>query len=98
VEVLAEVRSLVVREDPTGVELLPELPPSWLGGSVEAHEIATRHGRVSFAVRWHGSRPALLWECDRPITLTCPSLGPDWSDSRPRGEALLAGPSAPSFA
>ena len=98
VEVLAEVRGLVVREGPTGVELLPDLPVSWLGGPVEAHEIATRHGRVSFAVRWHGARPALLWECDRPITLTCPSLGPDWSDGRARGEALLAGPSAPSFA
>ena len=56
------------------------------------------HAWVLEALARHGARPALLWECDRPVLLTCPSLGVGWSDRRPRGEALLPGPSTPSFA
>jgi hypothetical protein len=45
---------------------------------------------VSFAVRWHGDRPALLWECELAgIRLRAPSLDPNWSTTDRRGEALL---------
>jgi hypothetical protein len=46
------------------VELLRDWPAEWAGASVAAHQIPTRWGEVSFAVRWHGERPALLWECE----------------------------------
>ena len=56
------------------------------------HDAPTRGGRVSYAVRWHGARPALLWECERPIRLRAPGLDPGWSTTEARGETLLAAP------
>ena len=44
------------------------------------------------AVRWHGARPALLWEASAPMRLTCTGLDPTWSSTEPRGEALLQAP------
>ena len=38
------------------------LPDAWLGQGIEVHDAPTHHGVLSFAVRWHGDRPALLWE------------------------------------
>ena len=48
-------------------------------------------GRLSYALRWHGDRPALLWQCERPgVTLTVPGLDPSFSTAEQSGEALLA--------
>ncbi len=76
------------------VELLREWPAEWVGASVAAHQIPTRWGEVSFAVRWHGERPALLWECEAAVTLCAPSLDAAWQSGDQRGEALLSGVSA----
>ena len=53
-----------------------------------------RYDRVR-AIRWHGDRPALLWELhphdDRGrVRLTTPTLDPSWSSDALSGEALLA--------
>jgi hypothetical protein len=75
------------------LHLLSSLPPEWQGANVAAHDLPTRFGRLSFAVRWHGTRPALLWELDArdegPVTLRAPMLDPHWSTVLRRGEALL---------
>ena len=88
------VRALLVREDPAGLSLGPAVPEGWLGQGWELHDAPTRHGRLSYAVRWHGDRPALLWELDPhgtdPVTITVPGLDPAWSSTDRRGEALLA--------
>ena len=90
---LRAVRDLLVApRDDHSVALLVELPAEWRGQSLEVHDAPTRAGRVSYAVRWHGPRPALLWECDRAIALTAPGLDPAWSTAEARGEALLAAP------
>ncbi len=84
------------------IEVLPRFPAAWRGGSVEVHRAPVAGVLVSFALRWHGFRPALLWDvvdarpaamADRfgPPTLTCPGLDPRWRTSEPTGEALLAG-------
>ena len=70
-------------------------PDGWYGGKVELHDAPTAHGRISFAIRWHGTRPALLWELephegDPPVTITVPGLDPTWSTIELRGDALLA--------
>jgi hypothetical protein len=91
VSVLASVRSLV-RACPNGaIELLPMFPAAWVGQSLAVYGEHTPFGRLSFAVRWHGSRPALLWELDHvgPVSLRC-GLDPTWSSTEPRGDALLA--------
>jgi hypothetical protein len=76
------------------IELLPDFPSGWRGGSVEVHQAMTLYGPVSFALRWHGARPALLWDQgEGSIRLICPSLDPSWSTMEAKGETLLAGSS-----
>jgi hypothetical protein len=94
---VAAVRDSLVREHKGALELLNVLPDTWLGQGVEVHDAPTRHGVLSYAVRWHGARPALLWELERgrsrrrdPVTITAPGLDPSWSTTEPSGEALLA--------
>lgn len=92
---LRNVRSIVVDDDdPAHVDLLPGFGEQWLGQPVALLRSPTSAGAMSFALRWHGARPALLWEVegDRSFTLTCRSIDPDWSTTDPRGEALLEAP------
>lgn len=93
------VRRVLVREvraDEEGMDtagalaLLTVFPPEWAGQNLEVTEAPTHFGRLSYAVRWHGDRPALLWELDRPgVLLTAPGLDRTWSTMEQSGEALL---------
>jgi len=75
----------------TGVDLFPApFPSAWLGQSVAGYRVPVAGGRVSVAVRWHGERPALLWEMDVEGLLTCPGLDRSWSTTARVGEALLS--------
>jgi hypothetical protein len=99
-ELLLLVRDLLVRElgdagdgDPA-LALASVVPDTWLGKGWEVHDAPTALGRLSYAVRWHGERPALLWELEPhpgigPVRLTAPGLDAAWSTTEPRGEALL---------
>jgi hypothetical protein len=102
---LSFVRMLLVREVEGGLALSSAVPDSWLGQGWEVHDAPTAHGTLSYAVRWHGERPALLWEL-RPhegpagdgagrVRLTAPGLDPAWSTTELKGEALLAAPVRP---
>jgi len=93
-EVLRFVRDLLVAETERGLALCRMLPPEWRGQGFEVHDAPTAFGRLSYAVRWHGARPALLWDIEGPpgvgpVVLTAPGLDPAWRASAPRGEALL---------
>ncbi|MFN7150587.1 MAG: hypothetical protein ACK4V6_14065 [Microthrixaceae bacterium] len=89
---------LAVVDGPHGPVLLSGWPEQWWGRSVEAHGVHTRWGRASFGVRWHGTRPAVLWQIDAgprvavdgaaPV-LSCPALDPSWRGEGWSGEALL---------
>src|SRR5581483_2893677 len=84
---LSFVRNLLVRETDAaggvepGLALCSLFPDEWLGQGIEVHDAPTHHGTLSFALRWHGIRPALLWEL-RPhpgtgeVVLTAPGLDP----------------------
>jgi hypothetical protein len=96
-EVLSFVRTMLVHETTDGLALASMIPSSWYGQGVEVHDAPTRFGTISFAIRWHGERPALLWELephdpDTAVVLTCPGLDPSWRATDRRGEALLAPP------
>lgn len=87
-------RALVVAERPGGLALVPHAPDDWYGSPVEVHDLPTARGRLSYAIRWHGRRPALLWDLEPhpgigPVTLTVPGLDPDWQTTETRGDALL---------
>lgn len=90
---------LLVRETADrGLALATVWPDRWLGQGLEVHDAPTSFGSVSYAVRWHGERPALLWDLslhdgiDQPVTLSAPGLDPGWSATEPKGETLLSPP------
>ena len=97
---LSFVRDLVVRETRDGLAVASAVPDSWVGQGWEVHDAPTAWGTLSYAVRWHGERPALLWELqphpdrdpDHPPRLTAPGLAPQWSTTDLAGEALLTQP------
>ncbi len=84
-----------VRCTTDGVDVLAGWRPDTAGAPVEVHDADTPWGRVGYAVRWHGRRPALLWEVADaigPVTWRCTTIDPGWSTEEPSGEALLAEP------
>ena len=100
------VRNLLLREvapsriEPSAtatVALCTLFPDEWLGQGLEVHDAPTHFGTVSYAVRWHGARPALLWEVQPhpgidAVRLTAPGLDLAWSTTQRAGEVLLAVP------
>ncbi|MPY92562.1 MAG: hypothetical protein GEV08_05675 [Acidimicrobiia bacterium] len=97
--VLLGIRSALVGGAPDGpLEVLPGWRPQWLGQGLEVHGLPVPGGRLSYAVRWHGERPALLWEVvtadgdDVTVSLRVPVLAPAWRGEGARGEALLEAP------
>jgi hypothetical protein len=76
-------------------QLLPAgFDPEWLGAGLEAHHVPVGPASwVSYAIRWHGERPAVLWEvAGDPVTLTAPAVAPGWHTADPRGETLWPEP------
>ena len=86
----------VASSGPAALRLAAHWPAAWLGQPVEVHDVPTRIGAVSWAVRWHGERPALLWDVvphdpdGEAPTVTAPGLDPAFAASGWRGESLLA--------
>jgi hypothetical protein len=89
-QVLAAVRAVLAREEGDSVALLADWPERWIGAPIDMRDAPTRRGPVSCSVRWHGDRPALLWDGPADTRFTAPGLDPAWSSSEARGEALLA--------
>lgn len=82
-------------------DLLPGgIPTGWLGADFEVHGIPTASdAAVGFAVRWHGERPAVLWEQSGSTQrLTAGSVDSTWSTTELSGEALWAIPANASIA
>jgi hypothetical protein len=79
--------------------LLPlGIPRRWLGSNFEVHGVPTGpRSTVGFAVRWHGERPAVLWEQQGPTQmLSAPAVDADWSSNAQSGETLWAAPPQPT--
>ena len=70
------------------------IPPSWLGANFEVYDLPIGPAStVSYAVRWHGDRPAVLWETSGPtLALKASCVAPEWSSALPSGEALWPAP------
>ncbi|MGE3620458.1 MAG: hypothetical protein AB7L84_08350, partial [Acidimicrobiia bacterium] len=89
------MRALLVAEPAPGtLDVAPEVPAAWEGQGWEVHGLPTAAGRLGYAVRWHGARPALLWDLEPhpgtdPPRLVASGLDPGWSATAARGEALL---------
>lgn len=95
---IAWIETLLAQASPSGGEctVLPYgIPEPWLGASFEAHGLTADPFRtIGFAVRWHGARPALLWEVKGApgLLLTGGRADPQWHSTDASGETLLAAP------
>jgi hypothetical protein len=94
-QLVAQRRNNVIEICPGGVEL------AWLGANFECHRlVASPEHLISFAVRWHGDKPALLWEIDGPpgARVAASAVDGTFSSTELRGETLLSGFAAPQTA
>ncbi len=95
---VAWIESLLAGPSPSGgvCTVLPYgIPETWLGSPFEAHGlVADAHRTLGYAVRWHGARPALLWEVNGApgLVLTGGAADADWNTTAASGETLLAAP------
>jgi hypothetical protein len=94
---LLAARTLLVAEAAPGhAAISPVTMAAWLGRAVEVHDLPLlAGGSLSYAVRWHGERPALLWEvrgAPGPLRLTAPGYDRTFVTVEPSGDALLAVP------
>ena len=94
-QLVAQRRDNVIEICPRGVEA------AWLGANFECHRlVASPEHLISFAVRWHGDKPALLWEIDGPpgARVAASAVDGTFSSTEMRGETLLSGFAAPQTA
>jgi hypothetical protein len=88
------VEAQLVTSDEYSAHLMPgSFPAGWLGVDFEAHGLAIGHASsLSFAIRWHGDRPAVLWEISGP---PMPLHYCDWTTGQLSGEALWPAVTSP---
>jgi hypothetical protein len=91
---VSAVRAAIVDDSERRLlNLLPAANEELRGRSVDISNQPTNHGPVSFALRWHGELPALLWDAPakrrRRVTLRAPALDQNWATTEKAGEALL---------
>ncbi len=77
--------------DAPTVALFPDYDPHWFNIPVEVKNIPTRNGKIGYAIRWHGNRPALLWAGDSrsDVIFIAPGLDESWKSFESQGEALF---------
>lgn len=71
--------------------LLPSgWPTGWRGAPIEARRLPVGlASTLSFAIRWHGEHPAVLWEVTGPpAALSAPVVAETWQTTAPTGETL----------
>ena len=93
---IAWVESQLVAMRRDGViEICPRgIDSAWLGVNFECHKLlATPEHSISYAVRWHGDKPALLWEIDGPVgaRVMASAIDSSFGSTDKRGETLLNG-------
>ncbi len=88
-ELLLGVRAALLQEHGDVVDLFPRFPADWTGAPLDLRDAPTARGPVSCSVRWHGPRPALLWDVPAGVTVRASALDRAWSSSEPTGEVLL---------
>lgn len=90
------LRSVIIEDAGDEVRVLPEVPTLWRGRAIDVLGLPLADGSLSFGLRWHGPRPALLWEAsltpEAPFRLRAPGIDSDFESDDRQGEVLLADP------
>jgi hypothetical protein len=95
---VAWAETLLVQGSPSGGQctVLPYgIPQPWWGTSFDVKGlVADPYRTISYAVRWHGARPALLWEVsgDPGLVISGGAADADWHTTDSSGEVLLSAP------
>lgn len=95
---IAWAETLLAQASPSGGQcrVLPYgIPQPWWGTSFDVKGlVADPYRTISYAVRWHGARPALLWEVSGAPGLVISGGGADagWHTTDSSGEVLLSAP------
>lgn len=95
---IAWTETLLAQASPSGGHclLLPYgIPETWWGAPFDARGLtADPHRTIAYAVRWHGARPAVLWEVTGAPGLLISGGRADvnWHTADASGEALLEAP------
>ena len=88
--------AVVTVDTPVEISVFPGMNESWLGQNMRFALLPTAAGPLSVALRWHGERPALLWEFHGESTaafsLISHQIDATFSTSERSGEALLLAP------
>lgn len=91
--VVASIERVAIADAEDAIDIVPGFRNDWRGAKLDVRNVATPAGRLSFSFRWHGARPALLWDIEHPtgaeLLLRCSTIDPMWTGSGPKGEALL---------
>lgn len=98
-EMLVAARRLLVddaRDGSRPVALCVDHPQVWRGQPVEVRNAPVAGGVLSYAVRWHGDRPALLWDGPPGTAVRVPGLDPGWRSEAATGETLLGSVPGPA--
>ena len=91
------LRAVLLDDRGADIDLVPALPVAWRGRTIDVLSAPIEGGTLSFGLRWHGPRPALLWEVDAesPVQISARSIDPSFSSTESSGETLLADPGWP---
>lgn len=85
---------LVAPGDDGVIEICPRgIDIGWVGANFECHRLlASPEHLISFALRWHGDKPALLWEVEGPVgaRVAASAIDRNFSSTEMRGETLLS--------
>ena len=91
---IAWIEAILASGSPSGgaCEILKHgIPEPWWGASFDVRALpADPYRSVSYAVRWHGARPALLWEIEGTPGIVLSHR--DWHTTDSSGEGLLPAP------
>jgi len=95
-ELVTAVRSIAVDDAGGELRVLAALPAMWRGRTIDAFALPVANGTLSYGIRWHGPRPALLWEAnlapEAPFQISAPGIDPAFHSTERAGETLLADP------
>ena len=74
------------------VILATNISIDWIGVGIQIRNAPISSGNIGYAIRWHGTSPALLWEADTPqrIKVNAWSLDKSWFSTEHIGETLLS--------
>ena len=74
------------------IQIASSYNPDWIGVGIQVKNAPISSGIMGYAIRWHGTSPALLWEANTStrIQINAWSLDKSWFSNDQIGETLLS--------